>query len=74
MRKTILTMLGSALLAGSLAQAAVAVERHHGRTMHHWTAPISESARNASASWSSPWAQPDWSRYEGGAVSAPAGH
>ena len=74
MQKIILTTLGSALLACSLVQAAAAAEHHRGRVVNRAGAPIGESVRNANAAWASPWAQSGWSRYENGAVSAPAGH
>ena len=77
MRKTILTILGSAALAASLVQVAAAAERHHVRKAER--APVSQTYRNSNA-WVDPYAQPgwsyaepNWSRYEGGAISAPAG-
>jgi hypothetical protein len=73
MRKTVLTILGSAVLAASVAQIATAAERHRGRNVDRAPAPVSEPFRNANA-YASPWAQPDWSRYQGGTISAPAGH
>jgi len=37
--------------------------------------PVSEPFRDSNAYLSpSPWAQPGWSRYQNGAMSAPAGH
>jgi hypothetical protein len=75
MRKTILTILGSALLAASTAQIAFAAERHRGYKADRAPATVSEQARDANAyAWPASPAQPDWSRYKGGAVSAPAGH
>ncbi|TMJ54356.1 MAG: hypothetical protein E6G85_05295 [Alphaproteobacteria bacterium] len=85
MRKTILTILGSAALAASFVQVAAATERHHVRKVER--APVSQPYRNSNA-WVDPYAQPNWSyaqpdwsygqsnwsRYEGGAISAPAGH
>jgi hypothetical protein len=68
MRKTILTTLGSALLAASGAQAAVAAEHHNIRKANRAPAVTSEQFRNSNASV----VQPDVSRYEGG-ISAPAG-
>ena len=58
MRKTILTILGSALLAASTIQIA---------------APVTGDFRNSNAYWPAPYAQPDLSRYQNGAESAPAG-
>src|SRR5437868_2191018 len=78
MRKTILTILGSAALAASFVQVAAASERHHVRKAER--APVTQTYRNTNA-WVDPYAQPNWgyaqsnwSRYEGGAISAPAGH
>lgn len=72
MRKIILALIGSALFAASTAQIAAAAEHHRGTKAHRAT--VNEQARNANAYvWTAPSAQPDWSRYEGGAVSAPAG-
>jgi hypothetical protein len=75
MRKTILTILGSALLAASTVQIAAAAEHHKAREVYRAPAPVSEDFRNSNAyAPLSPWAQPGWSRYENGAMSAPAGH
>jgi hypothetical protein len=73
MRKTILTILGSALLAATMVQIAAAAEHHSGQKSDR--APVaSEQIRNSNASaWPSPVAEPGWSRYKGGALSAPAG-
>jgi hypothetical protein len=73
MRKTILTILGSAALAASFVQLAAATERPHARKVYH--APVTQALRDSNA-WMDPYtyAQPNWSRYEGGAISAPAGH
>ena len=70
MRKTILTILGAAALAASFVQIAAAAERHHVRKADR--APVSQTFRDSNA-WTNGYAQPDWSRYEGGAISAPAG-
>jgi hypothetical protein len=73
MRKTILTILGAALMAASTATMAAASEHHHARLANR--APASEQFRNASNSLQRT-AQPDWySDYtEGHVISAPAGH
>jgi hypothetical protein len=71
MRKTILTILGAAALTASLAQVAAAAERHHVRKAYR--APISQAFGDSNA-WVDTYTQPNWSRYEGGAISAPAGH
>jgi len=73
MRKTILTILGTALLAASTLQFATAAERHSGRKANRAAAPVSAAFRDANA-YASPSAQPGWSRYQNGAISAPAGH
>jgi len=75
MRKTILTILGAALLAASAVQIAVAAEHHRGRQADRAPAPVSEPIRNSNAlyGWPSPSVEPGWSRYENGAMSAPAG-
>jgi len=71
MRKTILTILGSAALVASFGQVAAAAERHHVRKADR--APVSQTFINSNA-WVDTYTQPNWSRYEGGAISAPAGH
>jgi hypothetical protein len=75
MRKTILTILGAALLAASTVQIAVAAEHHRARKADRAPAPVSEPFRNSNAyyGWPSPSAESGWSRYENGAMSAPAG-
>jgi hypothetical protein len=80
MQKTILTILGSALLAVSTVQIATAAEHHRARKVVRVPAPVSEPLRNASYDsnghygWNSRWAESERLRYEGGAISAPAGH
>jgi hypothetical protein len=74
MRKTIMTMLGSALLACSLIPAASGAEHHRDRVAHRAPAPISEQVRDANA-FAAP--QPGWSDHTGyysHGFSAPAGH
>jgi len=80
MPRTILTILGSALLAGSLVQTAAAAEHHHAKHWAHQRAPIAQSFRDSNAyDWNSGYdrryrsVEPDWSHIEGGAISAPAG-
>ncbi|QDW40063.1 hypothetical protein FFI89_024740 [Bradyrhizobium sp. KBS0727] len=70
MRKTILTILGSALIVSASVQFADAAQRHHGNR----AVTSQQLGRNADAyaAWPAPAAQPDWSRYSGG-YSAPAG-
>jgi hypothetical protein len=79
MRKTILTILGSILLVGSTVQIAAANEHHKSRKVYREPAPVAEPFRspaayrsNAYSGWPAPYAR-DWSRYENGAASAPAG-
>ncbi len=73
MRKTILTILGSALLAASTIQIAAAAEHYKGRKIYREPAPVAGDFRNSNAYWPAPYAQPDLSRYQNGAESAPAG-
>jgi hypothetical protein len=79
MRKTILTVLGSALIVATSVQFAAAAQRHHhyGKTDR---VVVRQQPRNvdAYAAWPAPSVQPDWyshapSYYSGG-WSAPAGH
>jgi hypothetical protein len=72
MRKTILTILGSALIVASAAQAASATEHHRLHRVARAPAQVSEPVRNASDYVPAP-TQDDWSRYQNGAYSAPAG-
>jgi hypothetical protein len=74
MRKTILTILASALFAATTVQIAAAAEHHRGHKADRAPAVASEQIRNSNANaWPSPAAEPGWSRYEDGALSAPAG-
>jgi hypothetical protein len=73
MRRTILTILGSALLAASTVQIAAAAEHYKGRKVYREPAPMSQQFRNTNAYWPAPHVEPDWSRYQNGAESAPAG-
>ncbi|SDH97724.1 MULTISPECIES: hypothetical protein [Bradyrhizobium] len=70
MRKTILTILGSALIVATSVQFAAAAQRHHRNADQVVTSQ--QQTRNAYAAWPAPAVQPDWSRYSGG-YSAPAG-
>lgn len=82
MRKTILTILGSALLVASTVQIAAATEHHKVRKVYRASAPVSEPLRNSNAyrnsnasyAWPTSPAESDRSRYANGAMSAPAGH
>jgi hypothetical protein len=73
MRKTILTIFGSALILASAAQAASATEHHRHHRVARAPAQFSEPVRNANAYVAPPVTQNDLSRYENGAYSAPAG-
>jgi hypothetical protein len=75
MRKTILTILGSALLAAFTVQVAAAAEHHKSRKIYRAPAPVSDDFRNSNDYYapSYGWGQSDWSRYQNGAGSAPAG-
>lgn len=71
MQKT-LTILGATLIAAVTIQSAAAGDRHHVRKGH--PAAVTQSIRNSNAAiWPSQAAEPDWSRYANGALSAPAG-
>jgi Ni/Co efflux regulator RcnB len=74
MRKTILTILASTLLAATTVQIAAAAEHYRGHKADRAPAAASEQIRNSNAyALPSPAAEPGWSRYESGALSAPAG-
>jgi hypothetical protein len=72
MHRTILTILGTALIAGATVQFAAAAERHHTKKAARVPAPASDQFRNSNAAWPTQQEQPYWSRYSGG-YSAPAG-
>ena len=72
MRKMILTVLGSALLASSMVQVASAAEHHRGRTAVRVAAPVT-APLDANAYLAPAYPQPGY-RYYGGGYSAPAGH
>jgi hypothetical protein len=84
MRKTILTLLGSALIVASTIQIAAAAEQQKKHRIHRAPAPVSQSVRDSNAYYAptepsyapAPWAQPDWSnhsRYEDVPAGPPAG-
>jgi hypothetical protein len=83
MRRTILTILGSALLAASTIQIAAAAEHHKAHKVYRSPAPAADQYRNSNAYYPAPapmqpgWSQQqryeDWSRYQNGGLSAPAG-
>jgi hypothetical protein len=72
MRKTMLTILGSALIVATSVQFAAAAQRHHGKVNR--TVATQQQTRNgdAYAAWPAPALQSDEYRYSGG-FSAPAG-
>jgi hypothetical protein len=72
MRKLILTVLGTSLIAASTVQMASAAEHRHAGKAER--APVSQQFRNANNAMAWP-AQPNWvSDYtEGHVISAPAG-
>jgi hypothetical protein len=75
MQKTILSILGSALLAASTVQIAAAAEHRKAEKIYRAPAPVTGEFRNSNAYWPAPSVDPDrMSRYENGAESAPAGH
>ena len=70
MKKTIFTIAGSALIALTAVQFAAAAEPHHVR--HHQRAASEFRDSNAFVAPAYE-AAPEWSRYSGGAILAPAG-
>jgi hypothetical protein len=74
MRKITLTALGSALIALSMANAAVAAERHHARrSAQQPTLGTRADVRDSYAEFAPAYRAYD-ARVWGGAMSAPAGH
>jgi hypothetical protein len=74
MKKTILMIAGSALIALSAVQLAAAASEHQNKVHHR--APAAASQFRDSNAYAEPAygaAQPEWYRYSGG-ISAPAGH
>ena len=82
MPNTFLTILGSALLAGSLIQSAAASEHHHGQKAHLAPVTTGQSYRDSNAYfrpapapvWAAPTVEPDSGYYQNRGFSAPAGH
>ena len=74
MRKTVLTILGALLIAGSTVQMIAAAERH-ARKVDRAPVPMSQQFRNANDTLAWPSAeQQSLSDYsEGHVISAPAG-
>ena len=75
MRRIILTAVGSALIALSVANAASAAERHHHarRVAHQPTVTTTVDPRDSYAQFGPTYQAYD-ARAWGGAISAPAGH
>ena len=74
MRKTMLTILGSALIVATSVQFAAAAQRHHGKADRAVATQQQTRNSNAYAAWPAPAPQSDeMYRYSGG-FSAPAGH
>ena len=74
MRKTMLTILGSALIVATSVQFAAAAQRHHDKANPAVVTQQQTRNSNAYAAWPAPTAQSDeLYRYSGG-FSAPAGH
>jgi hypothetical protein len=71
MRKTILTLLGSALVVTATVQFAAAAQHRQGHKVHRAPVTTTEQFRDSNAAWPQQ-VQGDWSRYSGG-YSAPAG-
>jgi hypothetical protein len=59
MRKTILTILGSALLAASTVQIAAAAEHRKAEKAYRAPAPVTGEFRNSNAYWPAPSVDPD---------------
>jgi hypothetical protein len=76
MQKTILTLLGSAVLMASTVQIAAAAEHHHARKVYRPRAPVSAQYRDSNAYYTAPapWVRPGWPpHFEDEALSPPAG-
>jgi opacity protein-like surface antigen len=71
MRKTMLTIVASALIVATSVQFAAAAQRHHGKADRAVATQQQTRNGDAYAAWPAP--QPDAYRYSGG-FSAPAGH
>ena len=74
MRKSMLTIVGSALIVATSVQFAAAAQRHHGKADRAVATQRQTRNGDAYAAWPAPTAQSDeLYRYSGG-FSAPAGH
>ncbi len=73
MRKTILTILGAALIVATSVQFAAAAQRHRGKATTRAVIGQQQTRHfDAYAAWPAPQVQPDSYPYSG--WSAPAGH
>lgn len=73
MRKTILTIVGSALIVATSVQFAAAAQRHHDKATTRAVISQQHSRHSdAYAAWPAPQVRPDSYPYSG--WSAPAGH
>ncbi len=73
MHKKILTLLGSALIVASAAQAAVAAQPHRSQKASLTAAAANQRVRDSNAYAAPLAAQQDWSAGYSGGFSAPAG-
>jgi len=71
MKKTVLTLAASAVMAFSVVQLAAASEHHRGTLRHHARTEFRDSNAYAVPDYRA--AEQEWSRYSGG-WSAPADH
>ena len=72
MHKTILTILGAALIAGATVQVRRCRRAPSHKDGGSRAGSASNQFRNSNAAWPAQQEQPYWSRYSGG-YSAPAG-
>lgn len=73
MRKTIFTVLGSALIVAASVQLAAAAQPHHGKTNRAVVSQQQSRNADAYAAWPAQAVQPDWASHYSGGYSAPAG-
>jgi hypothetical protein len=75
MTKTILTILGTALIAASTVQMASATERHHARKQVRAPAQVNQSFRESNdAIWTRPLAERSRNSYENRAGAGAVAH
>jgi hypothetical protein len=75
MQKKLTMIFGLVLVAMAGMQTASAKEHHHRYKADRVAAPAPRQFRDTNAYFPSPYvaSSPDWSRYQNGALSAPAG-